>query len=81
MAAMRSPPTSWSWTVRCIGNWGFGGGPHRCLGSHLARMELTVIVGEWLKRIPEFELVPGYEPEICFPSKTFALRELPLRFG
>ena len=62
-------------------HWGFGGGPHRCLGSHLARMELTVIVDEWLKRIPEFELVPGYQPEIKFPSKTFALKDLPLRFG
>jgi cytochrome P450 len=62
-------------------HWGFGGGPHRCLGSHLARMELTVIVDEWLKRIPEFELAPGYQPEIKFPSKTFALKDLPLRFG
>jgi hypothetical protein len=62
-------------------HWGFGGGPHRCLGSHLARMELTVIVDEWLNRIPEFELAPGYEPVIEFPSKTFALTELPLRFS
>ncbi|WP_459976632.1 cytochrome P450, partial [Mycobacterium avium] len=31
-------------------HWGFGGGPHRCLGSHLARMELTLIVTEWLRR-------------------------------
>jgi cytochrome P450 len=62
-------------------HWGFGGGPHRCLGSHLARMELTVIVDEWLNRIPEFELAPGYEPVIKFPSKTFALTELPLRFS
>jgi hypothetical protein len=61
-------------------HWGFGGGPHRCLGSHLARMELTVIVDEWLNRIPEFELAPDYEPVIRFPSKTFALKELPLRF-
>jgi cytochrome P450 len=62
-------------------HWGFGGGPHRCLGSHLARMELTVIVDEWLKRIPQFELLPDYKPEIKFPSKTFALKELPLRIG
>jgi cytochrome P450 len=61
-------------------HWGFGGGPHRCLGSHLGRMELTVIVAEWLKQIPEFELVPGYDPEIRFPSKTFALAQLPLIF-
>jgi cytochrome P450 len=62
-------------------HWGFGGGPHRCLGSHLARMELTVIVDEWLKRIPDFDLTSGYQPEIRFPSKTFALKDLPLRFG
>ncbi len=62
-------------------HWGFGGGPHRCLGSHLARIELTVIVGEWLKQIPDFEAPPDYTPEIAFPSKTFALRELPLRWG
>jgi cytochrome P450 len=62
-------------------HWGFGGGPHRCLGSHLARIELTVIVGEWLKQIPDFELPADYTPEINFPSKTFALRELPLRWG
>ncbi|UMB71888.1 cytochrome P450 [Mycobacterium paraterrae] len=62
-------------------HWGFGGGPHRCLGSHLARMELTVIVDEWLKRIPRFELPPDYEPQIKFPSKTFALKELPLLLG
>ncbi len=49
-------------------HWGFGGGLDRCLGSHLAHVELTVIVGEWLKRIPEFQLVSGYEPEIRFPS-------------
>ncbi len=59
-------------------HWGFGGGPHRCLGSHLARIELTVIVGEWLKQIPEFKLPEDYTPEIKFPSKTFALRSLPL---
>jgi cytochrome P450 len=34
----------------------FGLGIHRCLGSNLARMELTVAVEEWLARVPEFEL-------------------------
>jgi hypothetical protein len=62
-------------------HWGFGGGPHRCLGSHLARIELTVIVGEWLKQIPDFEAPTDYNPEIKFPSKSFALRSLPLRWG
>lgn len=61
-------------------HWGFGGGPHRCLGSHLARMELTVIVGEWLKQIPDFEALADYAPEIKFPSMSFALKSLPLRW-
>ena len=62
-------------------HWGFGGGPHRCLGSHLARIELTIIVAEWLKQIPDFEVPADYTPEIKFPSKTFALKELPLRWA
>ncbi|HEU5084734.1 MAG TPA: cytochrome P450 [Acidimicrobiales bacterium] len=34
----------------------FGLGIHRCLGSNLARMELTVAIEEWMRRFPEFEL-------------------------
>ena len=34
----------------------FGLGIHRCLGSHLARMELRVALEAWLERIPEFTL-------------------------
>jgi cytochrome P450 len=62
-------------------HWGFGGGPHRCLGSHLARMELTLIVDEWLCRIPDFSVEPGFEPEVVFPANTFSLGRLPLRLG
>jgi cytochrome P450 len=39
----------------------FGGGPHRCLGSHLARMELRVALEQWHRRIPEYELAEGAE--------------------
>jgi len=60
-------------------HWGFGGGPHRCVGSHLARMEMNVIVTEWLRRIPDFELAVGYRPEITWPSPTCTLPRLPLR--
>jgi cytochrome P450 len=39
----------------------FGLGIHRCLGSHLARMELQVALEVWLQRIPSFTLAdpPG----------------------
>jgi cytochrome P450 len=40
---------------------GFGGGVHRCLGSHLARRELRIALREWHRRIPEYELKPGIE--------------------
>jgi cytochrome P450 len=39
----------------------FGGGVHRCLGSHLARRELRVALREWHRRIPDYTLSPGYE--------------------
>jgi cytochrome P450 len=46
----------------------FGGGPHRCLGSHLARMELRVALDEFHRRVPDYELAPGavvnYSPGI-----------------
>jgi cytochrome P450 len=62
------------------GHRAFGGGIHRCLGSHLARRELRIIVEEWHKLIPDYELAPGADPRVVWPSGTMHLTSLPLVF-
>lgn len=63
-----------------LGHKAFGGGIHRCVGSHLARRELRLVVEEWLAVIPQFALAEGAEPEVVWPSGTLHLRDLPLTF-
>lgn len=41
----------------------FNAGPHRCLGSHLARVELQVLYEEMLARLPAFRLDPAHPPK------------------
>ncbi len=38
---------------------GFASGFHRCLGSHLARMEMQVALEVWHRRIPDYEIATG----------------------
>jgi cytochrome P450 len=40
----------------------FGSGPHRCLGSHLARLELNIGLEEWHKAIPDYRLAGDENP-------------------
>jgi cytochrome P450 len=57
----------------------FGGGPHRCLGSHLARLELRVAIEEFHRRIPEYTIREG--AEIHFSPGIRQADNLPLEFA
>jgi cytochrome P450 len=58
----------------------FGLGIHRCVGSNLARMEMTVAVEEWLKRIPKFRM--DATQQVTWSEGTVrGPRSLPLLFG
>lgn len=39
----------------------FGGGPHVCVGQHLARLELRTLVEEWFKRFRSFRVESGFD--------------------
>ena len=58
----------------------FGLGPHRCLGSHLARMEMRVALDTWLARVPEFSLDPDERTEWS-GGQVRGPRSLPLVIG
>jgi cytochrome P450 len=58
----------------------FGLGIHRCVGSHLARMELRVALEVWLERIPAFSL-PDPDAVTWSTGQIRGPRHLPLRIG
>lgn len=57
----------------------FGGGIHRCLGSHLARLELRVALREWHGRIPDYRIKPG--AELVYSAGIRALDSFPMLLG
>jgi len=58
---------------------GFGGpGPHFCLGAHLARREVTVMLRELLTRVPD---ITAGEPDRLLSSFINGIKRLPCQFS
>jgi cytochrome P450 len=57
----------------------FGGGIHRCLGSHLARLELRVALREWHQRIPDYRITPG--SDLLFTTGVRSATAFPMELG
>ncbi|MGE2730542.1 cytochrome P450 [Mycolicibacterium vaccae] len=49
-------PEEFRWDRRIERLLAFGRGQHFCLGAHLARLEITIMVTEWLKRVADFSV-------------------------
>jgi cytochrome P450 len=58
----------------------FGAGPHRCIGSNIARQQLRITYEEWLKRIPDFRILPGAKVQ-AIASEALVLTTLPLSWN
>ena len=57
----------------------FGAGPHRCVGSHLARIEISLALQEIHRRIPDYRLDPD-QPVLTHASQVRGVLRLPLIF-
>jgi len=54
-----------------------GGGPHFCLGNHVARMQMRALFGELLTRVPDLQVG---EPEFVTGHFMHAIKRLPCSF-
>jgi cytochrome P450 len=57
----------------------FSAGPHRCVGSHLARIELTIALEELHRRIPDYQLVES-DPPVFHSSQVRGCMRMPITF-
>lgn len=58
----------------------FSSGPHRCIGSHLARRELKIALEMWLEQVPMFRVKEGETP-VAHSVGVYGVDYLPLVWG
>lgn len=84
MAANRDPeqfpnPDELDYERNAKSQVAFGHGIHRCLGQHIARAEITVLIQEVLKRMPDFALDPQ-KPIERYSGVTRGILSMPVVF-
>jgi cytochrome P450 len=58
----------------------FAYGPHRCVGSHLARREVIIGLEAWLRRMPPFRIKEGTAP-VAHGGTVFGIEKLVLAWS
>ncbi|NKQ53997.1 cytochrome P450 [Amycolatopsis sp. K13G38] len=84
-AANRDParwqrPDEYDIARKVRASFAFGGGPHICLGMHVARAEISTGIGALLDRLPGLRLDPGAEPPRYIGMYERGVTEIPVLF-
>lgn len=71
-------PDTFRWDRPVPRTLAFGHGPHFCIGVHLARLEGRILLEQWLRRVPEYEVL---EEHTVRPPSSFqwGWTEVPVR--
>lgn len=71
-------PDEFIWDRRIQRSLVFGRGQHFCIGYHLARLEMAVLLGEWLRRVPDYAIL---EDAASRPPSSFqwGWNQIPVR--
>jgi cytochrome P450 len=73
-------PEEFRWDRRIERTLAFGRGPHMCIGLHLARLEGRILLEEWCKAVPDYEV--EYGEAVRRPSSfQWGWTSVPVRVG